>query len=59
MKYQRIIVEKDAQDERLLWIKLNRPEKLNVLDLRMLQELYSALVKADKDKGVQAILIMC
>ncbi len=58
MKYQRIIVEKDAQDERLLWIKLNRPEKLNVLDLRMLQELYSALVKADKDKGVQAILIM-
>lgn len=57
MKYQRIIVERDAQDGRLLWVRLNRPEKLNVLDLRTLRELYSALLKADKDKKVQAILI--
>lgn len=57
MKCQRLLVERDAQDNRLLWIKLNNPEKLNVLDLKMLRELYSALVKADRDKKVQAILI--
>ncbi|MEM0357063.1 MAG: enoyl-CoA hydratase/isomerase family protein [Candidatus Bathyarchaeia archaeon] len=57
MRYQRIVMEKDTQDERLLWIRLNRPERLNVLDLRTLRELYSALVKADKDRKIQAILI--
>ncbi len=57
MKYERIIVEEDAEDKRLLWIKLNYPEKLNILHLKMLNELYKALVKADKDNKVQAILI--
>ena len=57
MKYERIIVEKDVEDERLLWIKLNYPEKLNVLHLKMLNELYEASVEADKDNGVHAILI--
>jgi enoyl-CoA hydratase/carnithine racemase len=57
MKYKRIIVEEDTEDRRLLWIKLNHPEKLNVLNLKMLKELCKALVKADKDKKVQAILI--
>ncbi|MEM3725995.1 MAG: enoyl-CoA hydratase/isomerase family protein [Candidatus Bathyarchaeia archaeon] len=57
MKYERIIVEEDAEDKRLLWIKLNYPEKLNILHLKMLNELYKALVKADKNNKVQAILI--
>ena len=57
MKYTRIVTEIDAEDDRLLWIKLNCPEKLNVLNLKMLKELHSALVKADKDGKVQAILI--
>ena len=57
MKYERIIAEEDAEDKRLLWIKLNYPEKLNILHLKMLKELYKALVKADKDNKVQAILI--
>jgi enoyl-CoA hydratase/carnithine racemase len=57
VKYDRIIVERDEKDERLLWIKLNHPEKLNVLSLKMLKELYEAIAEADKDEEVQAILI--
>ncbi|MEM3667008.1 MAG: enoyl-CoA hydratase/isomerase family protein [Candidatus Bathyarchaeia archaeon] len=57
MKYKRVIVEKDEEDGRLLWIKLNYPEKLNVLHLKMLKELYEALTEADRDDQVQAILI--
>ena len=57
MKYEKVIVEKDMEDERLLWIKLNYPERLNVLHLQMLKEIYEALVEADKDDGVQALLV--
>jgi enoyl-CoA hydratase/carnithine racemase len=57
MKPERIIAENDSKDERLKWIKLNYPERLNVLHLRMLNELYEGLVEADKDDTVQAILI--
>lgn len=57
MKHKRIILEKDAKDERLLWIRLNYPEKLNVLHLKMLNELYEALTEADKSDTTQAILI--
>ncbi len=56
-KYERILVETDEKDGRLLWIKLNYPEKLNVLHLKMLKELYEALTEADKDDDIQAILI--
>ena len=54
---KKIIVERDEEDERLLWIKLNYPERLNVLHLKMLKELYEALVEADKEDATQAILI--
>ena len=57
MKYERIIVENDSEDDRLRWIRLNYPERFNVLHLRMLNELYEGLVEADKDDTVQAILI--
>jgi len=57
MIYKKIIVEKDAEDERLVWIRLNYPERLNVLHLKMLSEFHEALVEADKDSRVHAILI--
>ena len=50
-------MEKDAEDRRLLWIKLNHPERLNVLHFKMLNSLHEALVKADKDSNVHAILV--
>jgi enoyl-CoA hydratase len=57
VRYERIVAEKDAEDVRLLWIKLNYPERMNVLHLKMLNELYEALLEADRDDEVQAILI--
>jgi enoyl-CoA hydratase/carnithine racemase len=57
MTYERIIVENDRKDPRLRWIKLNCPERLNVLHLKMLNEFYEGLVEADKDDTVQAVLI--
>jgi enoyl-CoA hydratase/carnithine racemase len=57
MKYKRIVLEKDAKDGRLLWIRLNYPEKLNVLHLKMLNEFHKALTEADKSDTTQAILI--
>ncbi|MEX2706721.1 MAG: enoyl-CoA hydratase/isomerase family protein [Candidatus Freyrarchaeum guaymaensis] len=56
--YKKLIVEKDPKDGRLLWIKFNYPERLNVLHLEMMNELWDALVKADRDPEVQAILLM-
>ncbi|KPV63033.1 MAG: 3-hydroxypropionyl-coenzyme A dehydratase [Candidatus Bathyarchaeota archaeon BA2] len=55
--YKKIIVKKDSEDNRLVWIKLNYSERLNVLHLEMLKELYDALVNVDRDETVQAILI--
>ncbi|MHA1593172.1 MAG: enoyl-CoA hydratase/isomerase family protein [Candidatus Baldrarchaeia archaeon] len=55
--YKKILVERDPVDDRILWIKLNYPEKMNVLHLEMLNELYDALVKADKDEKICAIII--
>jgi enoyl-CoA hydratase/carnithine racemase len=57
MKHKRVIIEKDVKDERLLWIRLNYPERFNVLHLKMLNEFYEALADADKSDTVQAILI--
>lgn len=56
-KYRKVSVERDRVDNRLLWIKLNYPEKLNVLHLELMKEFHDALVKADKDESVQAILV--
>jgi enoyl-CoA hydratase/carnithine racemase len=57
MPYNTILAEKDPHDARLVWIRLNCPERLNVLNLQMMQELYDALVAADRAKDVHAILL--
>ena len=44
-------------DARLLWVKMNYPERLNVMHLEMMNEFHDALMRADKDDSVQAILI--
>ena len=52
-----MLVERDSVDSRLLWVKMNYPERLNVMHLEMMGEFYDALVRADKDDSVQAVLI--
>lgn len=55
--YEKIIFERDERDGRIAWIKLNKPESLNTLDMQLLNELYDALVNADKDETIHAIII--
>src|SRR5213594_3399142 len=41
----------------ILWITINRPEKLNALSSKVLAELGSAIAGAERDPGVGAIAI--
>jgi enoyl-CoA hydratase/carnithine racemase len=54
--YRRIVVKRDS-DSRILWIKLNNPEHLNVLNMEVMNELYDALLSADKDDSIHAVII--
>jgi enoyl-CoA hydratase/carnithine racemase len=55
--YRRVVVERDQVDKRILWIKLNYPERLNVLHAELMEEVYDALVDADEDDAAQAVII--
>ncbi len=52
----KVKLERD-EDERIAWVRLNYPERLNVLHLEMLKELHGALVEADRDDRVCAVII--
>ncbi|MBS7288844.1 MAG: enoyl-CoA hydratase/isomerase family protein [Candidatus Freyarchaeota archaeon] len=52
----RVKLERD-EDERIAWVRLSYPERLNVLHLEMLKELHGALTEADRDDGVCAVII--
>ncbi len=54
MAYETILVE---TDDHVTLITLNRPEALNALNARLLDELGQALAAADADKSVRAIII--
>ncbi|MBK0400009.1 enoyl-CoA hydratase [Limibaculum sp. M0105] len=54
MAYENIIVEKR---EHVALIRLNRPKALNALNSALMRELGDALVKADADEDVGAIVI--
>jgi len=54
MSYETIILEKK---EGVATLKLNRPEKLNALNRKMIEELESAMVEIRKDRDVRALVI--
>jgi enoyl-CoA hydratase len=54
--YQFIRLEKDDTLP-LLWIVIHRPEVLNALNAKVLDELRDALVRAERDERVKVILI--
>lgn len=54
MDYQNIIVE---VKEQVLFLTINRPDKLNALNKQTLAELSDAIAKADNDPVVRGILI--
>ena len=54
MKYEHIILERK---EGVATLTLNRPEKLNAINQKMIEELESAIVEISQDKDVRVLII--
>jgi len=54
-KYEHLLY--DVDDEKICWITLNRPEKLNAINSKICSELCHALEYADSDKSVNVVVI--
>ncbi|QKQ99637.1 crotonase [Metallosphaera tengchongensis] len=54
MEFETIEVKKEGT---LAWLILNRPDKLNALNLKLLEELYQAVKNFDSDNDVRVIII--
>lgn len=54
-EYENLIYEVD--DERICWLTLNRPEKLNALNRPLIAELRAGLLRAESDDNVNVIVI--
>lgn len=52
---QELIVQKD--DAGVLWLTLNRPERRNALSPALYEALYAALVQAEQDNEIGAVLL--
>lgn len=53
--YEHLIYEVDA--DHICWLTLNRPEKLNAMNLKLIAELEAGLERADADDDVNVIVI--
>lgn len=53
--YRHLIYEVD--EEGVCWLTLNRPDKLNAMNLRLIAELQAGLWRADRDEAVRVIVI--
>ena len=54
MKYETLTINRK---NKIVYIKLNRPERLNSFDIKLGNELYNALIKISKDNNIRAIVI--
>lgn len=54
MSYENLLVE---QQDETLWIIVNRPDKLNALNQMTISELDLAIIEADRDEAVLAVVI--
>ena len=54
MTYQKLIVERE---ENIATLTLNRPERLNALNLELIAEAISALEEVTVDEGIKALII--
>lgn len=57
MEYQHLLTERRGQFDGILWMTLNRPEKLNALNMQLFAELEDAFREARKDRSVRCIVI--
>ncbi len=54
---QPLLIERRGEVEGILWITLNRPEKLNALTFPLLRELREVLLEARFDRSLRCIVI--
>ena len=54
MEYEHIILERK---EDIATLTLNRPEKLNAINQKMIEELENAIAEVSQDKGVRVLII--
>lgn len=47
----------EVDNDHFCWLTLNRPEKLNAMNLRLIAELHAGLEQADTDDGVNVNVI--
>mgnify|MGYP001181735376 CR=1 FL=1 len=57
MSYETILVERRGQTEGILWITLNRPDRLNALVSELYAELNEVVWAARDDRSVRCIVI--
>ncbi|WP_192179669.1 enoyl-CoA hydratase/isomerase family protein [Mesorhizobium amorphae] len=54
-EYEHLLYEVDA--EHVCWLTLNRPEKINAMNERLIAELRAGLLRADQDENVNVMVI--
>src|SRR5512136_3068901 len=54
MKYETLTIE---NNNKIAYITLSRPERLNSFDIKLGKELYNALKKSNKDDNIRAVVI--
>ncbi|MER8961734.1 enoyl-CoA hydratase/isomerase family protein [Mesorhizobium sp. M0701] len=54
-EYEHLLYEVDA--EHVCWLTLNRPEKINAMNERLIAELRAGLLRADQDDNVNVMVI--
>jgi 2-(1,2-epoxy-1,2-dihydrophenyl)acetyl-CoA isomerase len=57
MTYNTILTERRGERQGILWLTLNRPEKLNALSMEMFGELEDVFRKARQDRSLRCLVI--
>lgn len=57
MEYETIAADRHPDDDRIARVRLDRPDRQNVIDARVLDELTVAVTDADRDDEVRGILL--
>lgn len=56
-EYEALVAGTHPDDERIATVRLDAPDRNNAIDRRMLAELADAVIAADRDDGVGAVLL--
>ena len=57
MAYETLLTERRGDVDGILWITLNRPERLNALNAQLFGELFNCFSETRKDRSVRCVVI--